>query len=136
MENGVKKAKKINKHFNISNRGMELLKAVQEEQGFETETATLEYILRMHNKEDGVYGGILNRIRIASQITDKNVQSIMEILNTILVTHYPEETYLFTLGQETSDVNHPLIEMAENHVRNKIAKAKQMKDNNAKKGKV
>ena len=121
------------KHFNISDSGVDILKEVQEEQGFKTEIATLEYILRMHNKEDGVYGPILNKIRIACQAADKNIQSLKEVANTVLVKQHPDTAHLFTIGSETGDMTHPLIEKADNHVKNKIAKAKQIKDNNGRK---
>lgn len=76
-------------------------------------------------KLDNKYQNTFTRIRLASNGADKNIQIIMEILNSFIYNQDEEIKFI-----PTNIIKTPLLKDAEDRVGDRIAHFKQNKDNN------
>lgn len=78
---------------------------------------------RLLSKMEEKYKNIFTRIRLASTTSDINSQVMLEILNSMLINMNVKKGYM------TDVVEAQVVTESKQHVKNKIAKFKQIKDN-------
>lgn len=131
---------KAAKTYRLSESSLAYLESYAEEMHL-TNTAALERILSEHKAtraEQGdliaaqvvkqiedKYANMFTRMRLATTMTDRNLEVVLEILNTILITSKINNAY--TSNMAKSEV----WEECETVVKNRIAKYKQRKDNSS-----
>ena len=122
----------VDKHIKLSKEATEMVSKVQSEKGYMSWNKALEFIVMDYENNCNVaekvskkvledLSKILTRIRLGTTTADINSQVIIELLNAII--------YQFNVEPMTTDyVQTTAVETSKKHVRNKIAKAKQNKD--------
>lgn len=138
---------KKQKLFNLNENAVEIICRVKKEKNLSTETAALEYIINEYDewndkkidiladtflkRFEEKYKNAIVRLRLGTTATDKNVQVMIELLNTIIAYNFSQDVL-----QPTSTSKTEMLKQAENEVKEKIARYKEVKDNNnRKKGK-
>lgn len=138
---------KKQKLFNLNENAVEIICRVKKEKNLSTETAALEYIINEYDewndkkidiladtflkRFEEQYKNTIVRLRLGTTATDKNVQVMIELLNTIIAYNFSQDVL-----QPTSTSKTEMLKQAENEVKEKIARYKEVKDNNnRKKGK-
>lgn len=130
---------KSSKTYRLSENSLSYLEKVAKEFGL-TNTAALEKIIRDHesmyrdqgkqiatqvvNQIEEKYANMFTRIRLATTMSDRNIEIILELLNTIIIsqkitTAYTSEMAKSFVWQECEEV-----------VKERIARYKQKRDNN------
>lgn len=129
----------------LNQRDIDYLTECKEKNNLSSATQALELIIREHRaqqlnqnetianlvieKFDSKYGNALTRIRMASNTADKNIQIIMEILNSIFYNNPNDIKFV-----PTDIITSQLIKDATERVGKRIAYYKQLKNNKSNKG--
>ncbi len=122
------------KHYNLSEKSLEILHQTMEERNIKTETAALEYILLQYGQRQSTeerfaqiirenFMEVLNGCRAAARATEKNTQLLLDSVNTILIERGYWQYY--SAEKEPSQV----LRDAEEIWRHKLEREKQVKDN-------
>lgn len=126
---------RIQKHINLSREAEQVLNDLKAERGFSSMNQTLEYMIMDYNKNRDIAAAVsrqvtealskvLTRIRLGTNVADRNSQIILEVLNSI--------AYQFDVAPMTTDFEETsAVSVAKESVKNRIAKLKQCKDNKA-----
>lgn len=126
---------KIQKHINLSREAEQVLNDLKAERGFRSMNQTLEYMIMDYNKNRDIAAAVsrqvtedlskvLTRIRLGTNVADRNSQIILEVLNSI--------AYQFDVAPMTTDFEETsAVSVAKESVKNRIAELKQRKDNKA-----
>lgn len=126
---------RIQKHINLSREAEQVLNDLKAERGFSSMNQTLEYMIMDYNKNRDIAAAVsrqvtedlskvLTRIRLGTNVADRNSQIILEVLNSI--------AYQFDVAPMTTDFEETsAVSVAKESVKNRIAKLKQRKDNKA-----
>lgn len=121
----------VDKHIKLSDEAAKVVSKIQNEKGYSWNKA-LEFIIMDYENNCNVaekgskkvledLSKVLTRIRLGTTTADINSQVIIELLNAII--------YQFNVEPMTTDyVQTTAVETSKKHVRNKIAKAKQNRD--------
>lgn len=133
---------KAAKTYRLSESSLSYLESYAEETHL-TNTAALEQILSEHKamrdnqgnqiatqvvkQIEDKYANMFTRMRLATTMTDRNMEVVLEILNTLLITSKVNIAYTSNMAKSS------VWEECETVVKNRIAKYKQRKDNNPKK---
>ncbi len=126
------------KHYNMSDKSLEILHQVMEERHIKTETAALEYVLlqaaRQQSVEERVaqifretFGETMASSRAAARAAEKNTQLILDAVNALLIERGYRQYY--SAEREPSQV---LRESVKEWTR-KVEREKQVKDSNLQK---
>lgn len=135
--------------YNFSEETMEMVKAIREKRKLSSDTQTIQFIVNeYYNLQDDYldkvanmflekledrYKNMFTRMRLGISTTDRSVQAIMEITNTLLMLNYPGDEYEL-ISTDISKAK--MYEEAEEKIKDRIANYKQRKDNSARKKKV
>lgn len=137
--------KMVSKLFGLEEKHVELIKQIKEEQCFKSESETLRYILEQYeqsvkkeNQEDEFIEKFLNayqkkyytlfeRLRWASQTSEKNTTMLLDAINTMLIMNDMND------GVLVEAFTSPVLEMSQTSYKEKIAHFKQMKDDRKRK---
>ena len=135
----------MNKLFVISDEDLELIKKTKEEHHLKNDSETLRYILKQYklsvkkeNAEDEFIEKFLNayqkkyytlfeRLRWASQTSEKNTTMLLDAINTMLIMNDMND------GVLVEAFISPVLEMSQTSYKEKIAHFKQMKDDRKRK---
>lgn len=126
------------KHYNLSEKSLEILHKVMEKRHLKTETAALEYVLLQYDRREDIeqrFGQILQErfgetilsMQAAVRQTEKSTQLLLDLLNTVLIER--EYRTLYSAERQAS----PVLKEAEASWRKDLERKKQIKDNNLKK---
>lgn len=126
------------KHYNLSDKSLEILHQIMEERHIKTETAALEYVLLRQARQQMAeerfaqiirenFMEVLSGCRAAARATEKNTQLLLDAVNTMLIERGYWQYY--SAEKEPSQV----LRDAEETWRHKLEREKQMKDNSLKK---
>lgn len=129
---------KVQKNFRLTEFAINYIEECSNKWGID-KTECVERIIREHqknNKEeiyliaeavidsiDNNYKDMIKRLKLSTNFTDKNVQILMEILNTILIENDYQSVHVSSVDKS------PILTLCENFVTNRIAHAKQMNNN-------
>ena len=134
---------KIMKPFRLSEESIEYIIKVKEENHLSSQTAALEQIILEHKQNpkhtelinqisDEVemrFKDVLTGIRLSSRFTDKNVQILLEMLNTLCIEKGLENVYL------TNVVPSGVYEESKKVVEDRIKSYREIQISNSKKKK-
>lgn len=136
---------KISKFYRLSPDEVKVIQQVQEIYGYTTEVKALSHIIREYENLgdeekrsekiarailrvfDEQYKGFWKRLYFSARQTDKNMTVLMDIVNSYLI----DRDFGSYVSQDT--LTAPVIEEAREHLKTKISKRKQMKDNRSRK---
>lgn len=135
---------KTMKVFRLSSDSIQYMEEVQEKYQLESQRKTLEFIISEHKNDtlkidlakavssevEARLNDILTGIRLSSRFADKNVQIILEMLNTLFIEKGWEEAYL------TDVIPSGAFEKSKIAVEDKIKTYREMQISNSKKKKV
>lgn len=122
----------VDKHIKLSDEAAEIISNIQIEKGLASWNRALEFLVmdyanncdvaeKVSKKVSEDLSKVLTRIRLGTTTADINSQVIIELLNAMI--------YQFNVEPMTTDyVQTTAVETSKKYVRNKIAKAKQNKD--------
>lgn len=117
--------------YDFSDETNKAVKRIRKEKGFSSDTQTFQYIVLEYEKEQEVHTNVgeENRKKLAEmekrlKIMDRNIEILIEILNTILNYSYSSQELI-----PRSLLKHCMIDAAEKEIRVSIAQKKQIKDN-------
>lgn len=129
----------------LNQQDIDYLLQIKYENNLSSMTRAFEFVLREHRaqqlnqnetianlvieKFDSKYGNALTRIRLASNTADKNIQIIMEVLNSLFYSSYENIKFI-----PTDIITSQLIKDATEKVGKRIAYFKQLKNNKSNKG--
>lgn len=122
------------KHYNISDKSLEILHQIMEERHIKTETAALEYVLLQAARQQSVeeriaqifretFGETMASSRAAARAAEKNTQLILDGVNAMLI----ERGYRQFYSAETEPAQ--IILESEKEWKRKLEREKQVKDN-------
>lgn len=118
------------KNYDLSQEAVEYLREYKNNHPeVKSETQALEQILKDHQNHSGLDSQFqsieekLKKVIVATNTNDKNIQILMEVMNTRLLI---DNTKMLISTSMTKSV---VLEAAETEVKNRIAHAKQIKDN-------
>ena len=125
----------MNKLIKFSEEQLAYLEKIREENGLTSFQATCDLIIAQHRDRreqaqiitdalEEKYNKLWTRVRLGVSSTDKNVQTILEIVNSQLIQD-PVEFI------PTSIVKSGILAKGEEEVKERIARFKQVKDNAA-----
>lgn len=135
----------MKKLFTISDENLELINRTKEEHHLKSDSETLQYILKRYelsvkkeNQEDEFIEKFLNayqkkyytlfeRLRWASQTSEKNTTMLLDAINTMLIMNDMND------GVLVEAFTSPVLEMSQTSYKEKIAHFKQMKDDRKRK---
>lgn len=136
----MKKENKKQVGIRLNQQDIDYLLQIKNENSLSSMTRAFEYILREHRaqhlnqneaianlvleKFESKYGNVFTRIRLASNSADKNIQIIMEILNSLFYSSFESTKFV-----PTNIIKSQIIKDATETVNKRIAHYKQMKDN-------
>lgn len=115
---------KQKRSYTVSETSLEVLNEVKQRFSLKSESAALDKLISEYvsMKAEIPVEEKIKRISLSQQQVDKNIQVILEVLNSILINddiaYYDSET-----------IKASVLDEAENKVRDKIARRKQVKDN-------
>jgi hypothetical protein len=128
---------KITRSYTLSQSSIEYIEGFAEEHGL-SKTAALEKIIDEHrsgaasvadtlseavvNKLDAKWGNIFTRIRLASTMADRNIEVLMEVINTLLYRLNVSGSIL------TTQSKHSVLQDGETEVKRRVELLKQKKD--------
>lgn len=128
----------------LNQQDIDYLLQIKHENNLSSMTRAFEFVLREHRaqhlnqnetianlvieKFDSKYGNALTRIRLASNTADKNIQIIMEVLNSLFYSSYENIKFI-----PTDIITSQLIKDATEKVGKRIAYFKQLKNNKSNK---
>lgn len=117
--------------YDFSDETIKVIKRIREEKGFSSDTQTFQFIVLEYEKEQEARINAeegnrkqLDEMGKRLKILDRNMEILMEILNTILNYSYNSKELV-----PRSLLKHCMMETAEKEIRNSIAQKKQIKDN-------
>lgn len=129
------------KTYRLSDDVLRYISAIATENGI-SNTAALEKIIREHERQctdqgeqlanlvvkkiEDKYSNMFTRMRLATTMSDRNIQIVLEILNSMLI-HLKIDT-----AYTSSMIKSNVWEESEKAVKEMIAKYKQYKDNKKK----
>lgn len=124
----------------LNKRDIDYLAECKEKNNLSSATQAMELIIREHRaqqlnqnetianlvieKFDSKYGNVLTRIRMASNTADKNIQIIMEVLNSLFYSSFENIKFV-----PTDIITAQIIKDATEKVGKRIAYYKQLKNN-------
>lgn len=126
------------KHYNMSDKSLEILHQIMEKRHIRTETAAIEYVLLQCELQQETeerfsqiiresFGGILEGSRAAARAAEKNTQMILDGMNVLLIERGYRKYY--SADKEPSQI----LRDAEKEWKRKLEKEKQVKDSNLQK---
>ncbi len=126
----------MRKHYNLDEKHIKILQDVKNKKDFKHESDALRYVIDEFDKGNIVaevidnliktdYNKYLTRLRLATNYTEKNVQLILDGLNTLLFKAGIDDK-----GSLYYDEPHPTLKNSENRRSQLIAWQKQKIDNN------
>lgn len=135
----------IKKLYTLDNSQVQVIESVKTEQGFTDSSKALRYIvdeyektIKKKNQEDEFieklldaynkkYYALFERLRWASQTSEKNSTMLLDAVNTILLIQD------ITDGILVDAIQAPVLQMSQTAYKEKIAYFKQMKDDRKRK---
>lgn len=132
--------KNSRKEFRLSRETLEKFKRIKEEKNLKTDTDTFIYLINSHEERQKFAKEIaremevkwkktFDRIRLASQSSEKYTYTILDILNTLLY-EFPNVDTLIPAGMTTS---HKVTKESMENLNEIIERRKQLKDNRGRK---
>lgn len=136
---------KIKKTYQLSFAAYEVIKHVKRKWEFRSDITALEYILtdyaKRENKPEAIideiderYKAYMSRLMWLLQETEQNSEIILDILNTFLHLYDPQEKGLYDC-MKVSNMPHPFIDQSKKSIKERMIRAKQVKDNRNRKNK-
>ena len=136
---------KIKKTYLLSASAYEVIKQVKEKWEFRSDITALEYILVDYAKKenetevildalDERYKAYMNRLMWLMQEAEENGEIILDILNTFLHVYDPQDKGMYEC-MKAGDMPHPFIEQSKDALKERMVRAKQIKDNRSRKNK-
>lgn len=136
----MKKENKKQVGIRLSQNDIDYIMQIKNENSLNSMTKAFEFILREHQaqhlkqneaianlvmeKFESKYGNVLTRIRLASNSADKNIQIIMEILNSLFYSTFENIKFV-----PTDIITSQIIKESTEKINKKIAYFKQLKNN-------
>mgnify|MGYP001008357882 CR=1 FL=1 len=144
MEGGDNIEAKTMKPFRLSSESIEYIFEIKEKNHLSSQTAALEQIIFEHKNKpkhmelvnniadeiEARFKDGLTGIRLSSRFADKNVQIILEMLNTLCINRGLEDAYL------TDTVPSGVYEDSKNAVEERIKNYREIQISNSKKKKT
>ena len=144
MEGGDNIEAKTMKPFRLSSESIEYIFEIKEKNHLSSQTAALEQIIFEHKNKpkhmelvnniadeiEARFKDVLTGIRLSSRFADKNVQIILEMLNTLCINRGLEDAYL------TDTVPSGVYEDSKNAVEERIKNYREIQISNSKKKKT
>lgn len=144
MEGGDGIEAKTMKPFRLSSESIEYILEIKEKNHLSSQTAALEQIILEHKNKpkhlelidniadeiEARFKDVLTGIRLSSRFADKNVQIILEMLNTLCINRGLEDAYL------TDTVPSGAYEDSKNAVEERIKNYREIQISNSKKKKT
>ena len=144
MEGGDNIEAKTMKPFRLSSKSIEYIFEIKEKNHLSSQTAALEQIIFEHKNKpkhmelvnniadeiEARFKDGLTGIRLSSRFADKNVQIILEMLNTLCINRGLEDAYL------TDTVPSGVYEDSKNAVEERIKNYREIQISNSKKKKT
>lgn len=144
MEGGDNIEAKTMKPFRLSSESIEYIFEIKEKNHLSSQTAALEQIIFEHKNKpkdtelinniadeiEARFKDVLTGIRLSSRFADKNVQIILEMLNTLCINRGLEDAYL------TDTVPSGAYEDSKNAVEERIKNYREIQISNSKKKKT
>lgn len=126
------------KHYNMSDKSLEILHQIMGERHIKTETAALEYVLLQHERQQAAeerfaqiiresFGELLEGSRAAARSAEKNTQMILDGVNAMLIERGYRQYY--SAEMEPTQI----LREAEKAWKRKLEREKQVKDSNLQK---
>ena len=144
MEGGDNIEAKTMKPFRLASESIEYIFEIKEKNHLSSQTAALEQIIFEHKNKpkhmelvnniadeiEARFKDVLTGIRLSSRFADKNVQIILEMLNTLCINRGLEDAYL------TDTVPSGVYEDSKNAVEERIKNYREIQISNSKKKKT
>ena len=144
MKGGDDIEAKTMKPFRLSSEAITYILEIKEKNHLSSQTAALEQIILEHKNKpkhlelidniadeiEARFKDVLTGIRLASRFADKNVQIILEMLNTLCINRGLEDAYL------TDTVPSGAYEDSKNAVEERIKNYREIQISNSKKKKT
>ena len=144
MEGGDNIEAKTMKPFRLSSESIEYIFEIKDKNHLSSQTAALEQIIFEHKNKpkdtelinniadeiEARFKDVLTGIRLSSRFADKNVQIILEMLNTLCINRGLEDAYL------TDTVPSGAYEDSKNAVEERIKNYREIQISNSKKKKT
>ena len=125
----------MQKHYNLSEKGIAVIKAVQKEQGFRLERDALEYILANFDRreeEEKIADAVIrkldtdyiqrDRLKWSTQTAEQNSIILLDCLNTLLFSMNIQDIV------PVDSAPSPVIRNSKTRIKEKIAWFKQQSD--------